>query len=236
MTGASKALKLALLVAALATVVGCRLTAPQGRKAAAEAEACAGSRDPRCVVYASGVIATGPRLDGTRLVYQLQGTGRADPTDDNAFCRGGYCAVALLDERTNGRQRLLAHVESPDAGWYESPRAAGGRGGPLIVFASNSLGTGLFNDDIVLRDDGDRFTRIDVQSWKAEATRMTAGANTYFDWTIDYDARIGSISLLARSDEWHRSPTGGCAEVFLKLEGDALKMAVPPVRLPQDAC
>ena len=235
MTGASKALKLVLLATALAAVVGCRSTTPQTGKPAAEA--CAGTRDPRCVVYESGFIETGARLDGTRLVYQLQGTGRADPADENAYCRGGYCAVAVLSEQANGRRRLLAHAESVDAGWYEAPRIAIGRGGPpLIVFASNSLGTGLFNDDIVLRDDGDWFTRIDVQSWKTEATGLTPGANTYFDWAIDYDARIGSMSLLARPGEWHRSPTGGCAEVFLELDGDALKMAAPPVRLAEGAC
>lgn len=235
MTGATRALNLALLATALAAVVGWRSVVAQTGEPAAEA--CAGTQDTRCVVYGSGIIATGARLDGTKLIYQLQGTGPADPADDNAYCHGGYCAVAVLSEQTNGRRRVLAHVESVDAGWYESPRIATGRGGPpLMVFASNSLGTGLFNDDIVLRDDGDRFTRIDVQSWKAEVTAMPPGANTYFDWTTDYDARTGSTSLLARPDEWHRSPTGGCVVVFLKLEGDALKVAAPPVRLAQDAC
>lgn len=234
MTVAAPDLKLALLATVVAAVVGCRASEPLVEKAVTEA--CVGTSDPRCVVYGAGVISTGARLDGTKLVYQLQGTGPADPADDNAFCRGGYCAVAMLSEQANGRRSLLAHVESADAGWYEPPWIAGGRGGPLIVFASNSLGTGLFNDDIVLRDDGERFTRIDVQSWKTEVTEMPPGANTYFDWTTDYEARVGSIRLLARPDEWHRAPNGGCAMALLKLEGDALKVAAPPVRLAQDAC
>ena len=127
MTGATKALKLVLLATALAAVVGCRSAIPQTGKPAAEA--CAGTRDPRCVVYESGFIETGARLDGTRLVYQLQGTGRADPADENAYCRGGYCAVAVLSESEGRGRERQARLPRRHAG---QPLSSSHRGGQFL--------------------------------------------------------------------------------------------------------
>ena len=156
---------------------------------------------------------------------------------DDAHCLGGYCAVAILGRDGDGRSRLLAHVESKEAGWYEPPRLVRTSGGPIVVAESNSLGSGLFNDDIVLRFEGEALRRIDVQSWKSEAIGLTPGANTHFDWTVDYSRLVGSISLMSGApEEWVRDPQGGCAKVFLSVEGDALKLAAPPVRLPKERC
>lgn len=196
---------------------------------------CVGTVEPRCVVYLSGPVSGGIPAD-RGLNYQLQGTGMPD-AGDGAHCLGGYCAVAILGTDGSGRPKLLTHVESSEAGWYERPRVIGSPVGPLVVAESNSLGSGLFNDDIVLRYEGETLRRIDVQSWKSMATGLTPGANTHFDWMTDYGQLVGSISLMSGApDEWVRDPQGGCAKVFLFLEGDALKLAAPPVRLPRERC
>lgn len=193
-----------------------------------------GSSEKRCVVYETGVFSSGPDADGAALVYQLQGTGPADPKNRAGFCYDGYCAVAVIRQTKDGQRQLLAHAESQDAQWYNPPYQTG----ELIVFESNALGSGNYNDDIVfhLSSDG-RYSRVDVQSWKAEVTGLTLAPNSYFDWHTDYRAMIGGTSLLSGApDEWHRAPKGGCARVFLMLKGDALTVAAPAAQIPGGGC
>ena len=193
-----------------------------------------GSSENRCVVYGSGVFSTGPDADGAVLVYQLQGTGPADTKDRAGFCYDGYCAVAVIRQTKDGKRHLLAHAESQNAQWYSPPY----RTGDLTVFESNALGSGNYNDDIVFHQSSDgRYSRVDVQSWKAEVTGLTLEPNFYFDWQTDYRAMVGQTSLMAGlPDEWHRDPRGGCARVFLKLNGDALTVAAPAAQIPDYKC
>lgn len=209
-------------------------TPDKAPKNSAPPEACMGSSEKRCVVYGSGAISTHPDADGAVLVYQLQGTGPADPPGRVGFCYDGYCAVAIIRQTKDGERHLLAHAESQDAQWYSPPFQTR----DLIVFESNSLGSGLYNDDIVFHQSSDgRYSRVDVQEWKGEVTGLTLSPNSYFDWQTDYRAMVGGISLLSGvPDEWHRDPQGGCARVFLMLKGDALTVAAPAVQIASDGC
>ena len=224
--------------AACGLAAACGPTQPKGSPENPGPEACVGASEFRCVVYASGTVGGDAAL-ARGMRYQLQGTGRAtSDAGDLAYCHGGYyCAVAIIAPDNSGAPRLLAHVESREASWYQPPRVIRSRAGPLVIAESNALGTGFFNDDIVLRFEGERLRRIDVQSWKSEAAALTPGANTHFDWTTDYSQLVGSISLMSGApDEWVRAPQGGCARAFLFLEGDALKLAAPPTRLRKERC
>ncbi|MBN9464780.1 hypothetical protein [Brevundimonas sp.] len=203
-------------------------------KSSVQPKLCMGSSEKRCVVYDSGVFSSGPDADDAVLVYQLQGTGPADPKDRAGFCYDGYCAVAVIRQTKDGKRHLLAHAESQNAQWYSPPFQTR----DLTVFESNTLGSGNYNDDIVFRQSSDgRYSRVDVQSWKAEVTGLTLAPNSYFDWHTDYRAMVGGISLLSGApDEWHRDPKGGCARVFLMLKGDALTVAAPAVQIPGPSC
>ena len=130
------------------------------------AAVCVGAGRSDCVVYRSGPVKDAA-VDWDRgFLYQLQGTG-APGSGDNEYCKGGYCAVAILKRDESGRLIPVAHVESTDAQWYETPEIVPSPAGPLIVARSNSLGTGAFNDDVVLRtDEAGKLRRIDVNSWK----------------------------------------------------------------------
>lgn len=223
-----------IAIAMLADACSPSSTPDKTLKSDMQPEACMGSSEKRCVVYDSGAISTHPDADGAALIYQLQGTGPADPHDRAGFCYDGYCAVAIIRQTKDGKRHLLAHAESQDAQWYNPPFQTR----DLIVFESNSLGSGLYNDDLVFHQSSDgRYSRIDVQAWKGEVTGLTLSPNTYFDWQTDYRAMVGEISLLSGApDEWHRAPQGGCARVFLMLKGDALTVAAPAVQIPSDGC
>lgn len=143
------------------------------------AAVCVGAGRSDCVVYRSGPVKDAA-VDWDRgFFYQLQGTG-APGSEDNEYCKGGYCAVAILKRDESGRVIPVAHVESTDAQWYETPEIVPSPAGPLIVARSNSLGTGAFNDDVVLRtDEAGKLRRIDVNSWKNEAHRLAPDANSH---------------------------------------------------------
>lgn len=193
---------------------------------------CLGTSEPRCVVYASGRVVD-HNVDWDRgLFYQLQGTGLPG-SGENEYCKGGYCAVAIIRRDESGHVSLSAHVESADAQWFEAPEIVPSDVGPLIVSRSNSLGTGLYNDDVVLREDETgNLRRIDVNSWKEEALQLAPDANSYFDWTTDYGAFVGRNGLASGDASESARTSVGTIKVFLRLDGDTLRIASPMVRFP----
>lgn len=202
--------------------------APPPRPAAA----CIGAGRNDCIVYQSGPV-TDHAVDWDRgFFYQLQGTG-SPGSGENAYCNGGYCAVAILKRDESGRLNLVAHVESTDAQWYETPEIVPSPAGPLIVARSNSLGTGPYNDDVVLREDETgKMRRIDVNTWKIEARRLAPDANSYFDWSTDYGAFVGQTGLASADPNESGRTSVGSVRVFLILKGDALEIESPMARFP----
>lgn len=166
------------------------------------------------------------------LFYQLQGTGLPQSGEDE-YCKGGYCAVAILKRGESDRLLLIALVESADAQWFETPEIVPSQAGPLVVARSNSLGTGLYNDDVVLREDKTgKMHRIDVNSWKGDARRLAPDANTYFDWSTDYGAFVGENGLASDDASESARASVGTIRVFLVLDGDTLKIGSPMARFP----
>ena len=196
------------------------------------AAVCVGAGRSDCVVYRSGPVKDAA-VDWDRgFFYQLQGTG-APGSGDNEYCKGGYCAVAILKRDESGRLIPVAHVESTDAQWYETPEIVPSPAGPLIVARSNSLGMGAFNDDVVLRtDEAGKLRRIDVNSWKNEAHRLAPDANSHFDWNTDYSAFVGQTGLASRDPNDSARASVGSVRVFLVLKGDALQIGSPMARFP----
>lgn len=196
------------------------------------AVACIGAAQNDCVVYRSGRVKDSNGDQDRGLFYQLQGTGSAGSGDD-AYCNGGYCAVAILKRDEGGRLNLVAHVESADAQWYETPEIVPSPAGPLIVARSNSLGTGLYNDDVVLREDAlGKMRRVDVNAWKIEARRLAPDANSHFDWGTDYGAFVGQTGLASPDPNEGARSSVGSVRVFLVLKGDALEIGSPMARFP----
>ncbi|CAN5419802.1 hypothetical protein BH09PSE1_BH09PSE1_25180 [soil metagenome] len=193
---------------------------------------CLGTSQPRCVVYSPGRVVD-HTIDWDRgLFYQLQGTGLPG-SGEGEYCKGGYCAVAIIKQDESGHLHLGAHVESADAQWFEVPEIVLSDVGPLVVSRSNSLGTGLYNDDVVLREDETgKLRRIDVNSWKQEAGQLAPDANSYFDWTTDYGAFVGSNGLASTDANESARASVGAIKVFLHLDGDTLKIASSMVRFP----
>lgn len=193
---------------------------------------CIGTSQPKCVVYASGRVVDRNINWDRGLFYQLQGTGLPG-SGEAEYCKGGYCAVAIIKQDEGGHLHMEALVESADAQWFEVPEIVPSDVGPLIVFRSNSLGTGNYNDDVVLREDGaGKLRRIDVNSWKQEARQIAPDANSYFDWTTDYGAFVGGNGLASEDANESARTSVGAIKVFLRLDGDALRIASPMARFP----
>lgn len=194
---------------------------------------CIGTSAQDCVVYESGRV-EGHSVDwGRGLYFQLQGTGLPG-SGDKEYCKGGFCAIAILKLDEGGQMRLIAHAQSADAQWYETPEVVPSQAGPLIVARSNSLGSGNYNDDVVLReDDTGVMRRLDVNSWKAEARRLAPDANTHFDWRTDYGAFVGETGLASQVAGSSARDSVGVVRVFLVLEGDVLKVGSPVTRFPR---
>ena len=193
---------------------------------------CLGTSEPRCVVYSSGRVIDHTIDWDMGLFYQLQGTGLPRSGADE-YCKGGYCAVALIKQDESGQLHVVAHEESADAQWFEVPEIVASDGGGFVVFQSNSLGTGLYNDDVVLRaDETGKMRRIDVNSWKQEARQLAPDANSYFDWRTDYGALVGSNGLASKDPDDSARTSVGLIKVFLRLDGDTLRIASPMVRFP----
>ena len=217
----------------LAVLSACR-QAPEPREdtVAASAPACIGTDRPDCVVYDSGrVIGDGEIMWDRGLFYQLQGTDMNEG-NQSSNCPIGFCAVAILKHVENAEEPvLLAHVVSGDAIWYSPPELIPSPAGPLIVVESNPMGTGHYNDDIVLRlGEGDVLQRLDVQSWKQEARRLVPDANTYHDWRTRYQMLVGETVF--RVEGGLPRDGRGSVRVFLVLDGDTLKVGAPPARFP----
>lgn len=193
---------------------------------------CLGTSQPGCVVYGSGRVVDRNIDWDSGLFYQLQGTGLPG-SGDAEYCKGGYCAVAIIKRDVSGNLHMGAHVESADAQWFEVPEIVPSDVGPLVVARSNSLGTGNYNDDVVLREDETgKLRRVDVNSWKQEARQLAPDANSYFDWTTDYSAFVGGNGLASEDANESARTSVGAIKVFLRLDGDSLKIASPMVRLP----
>lgn len=142
--------------------------------------------------------------------------------------------MAILKRDESGRVQLVAHVESTEAQWFEAPEIVPSQAGPLVVARSNSLGSGLFNDDVVLREDETgKMRRIDVNSWKEDARGLAPDANSYFDWRTDYGAFVGENGLASRDANESERTSIGTIRVFLILDGDTLKIGSPMARFPQ---
>lgn len=174
-----------------------------------------------CVVYESGRVAA-----SRSLFYQLQGTG---PSSDSArypacVATADWCAISIFRSDAAGNLRLIGHAESDQLmPYYFRPYVVATPSGQLVVSESQSSGTGHYTDDFVFRFDSQCLRRVDVQSWKGEASSRTTRTSTSTDWWISYRTMVGEQARMSeRGDEWYRQPGGGHVWATLVLEGDAL--------------
>lgn len=186
-------------------------TIPASSPASALAGGCIGTALDGCSAPAAGYV-TAP--DGRRLAWQIQ----AGSTSHSGMSAG------LILFSVQGE--VLTPVGwSFEAAHFDPPAMVEHDGALFVAVEGYRAGTGRANADLLFRLDGDRWTEIEVESWKAALDAalprgLGAWKGVDYGWT-DFIA----VTSLWRDEDPNCCPTGGRAVIDLEVEGRSLRMA-----------
>ncbi|MBN8551964.1 MAG: hypothetical protein J0L52_03590 [Caulobacterales bacterium] len=190
---------------------------PQNTPVAALAGGCIGTALSGCTAPSAGYV-NGP--NGHRLAWQIQ-QGSTD--------YAGVSAGVILF-RIDGD--LLHPIGwSFEAGSFQAPEMFEQSGRIFVAAEGYQVGTGSQNADVLFRLDGERWTEIEIESWKsALAEALPDGLGVWKG--VDYAwPEMMAFSSLWRPDDANCCPTGGEAVIDLRADGTALRLVgVTPQR------
>lgn len=184
---------------------------PDQSPVSALAGGCIGSALDGCTAPAAGYL-TGP--DGRRLAWQIQ-----EGSTDVAGVSAGLILFAVDGDT------LSPIGWSFEAASFEAPLIFERDDGLYVAAKGVGWGTGAANADVLFRLDNDRWTEIELESWRASLDdRMPEGLGVWKG--VDYRWP----ELRARTSVWRDSdanccPTGGRAVMEFFVEGTSLRLS-----------
>lgn len=177
--------------------------------------------DATCSVEDSGIVAGAPTLR-----YQLLGF-----TEDQMRASG---AVVVFAAQADGMLTPLI-VDYGDTGHYGKPRVFAAAGGTLLFIPGHMEGTGDFSLDELFVQVAGAWRDVDVDTWQTVlAHRLPRGLAVWKGIYPDYQKMTASTPLW-RTTDGNCCPTGGRADVTLRLVGTVLTIDTLKVTLGADA-
>jgi uncharacterized protein len=184
--------------------------------------AAAAATDPtHCRVLESGSFG---KLGGSDQMYASYCLDA--PAEEGRSC--DLTAVTLLgvDARDGKAQVWLQRVDTEGLGdHFGKPELLQLKGVVLLDLPVSVPGTGAFNASSLYRREGTRWVEVDVSSWEKDlAKQLPPGLEVWKGIWPDY-RRMHATTGLYRKKDANCCPTGGSAEIGLRLEGDRLVLA-----------
>ena len=183
-----------------------------------------------CTVIESGGFGQVGEAQQHYAVYCLD-----PPREEGRSCDLTAAALFSADPRSGRAERWLQSYDSEGLGnHFGKPELLQLKGMPLLLDLSVSVpGTGAFNASRLFRREGARWVEIDITSWEKDlAAQLPKGLEVWKGIWPDY-RRMRATTGLYRKNDGNCCPTGGTANVTLKLEGNrlvltGLKIGPPP--------
>lgn len=172
---------------------------------------CIGSALAGCTSPAAGYV-TGP--EGQRLAWQIQ-----EGSTDFAGVSAGLILFAVDGDA------LVPIGWSFEAAAFEAPVIFQRDDGLYVAAKGYQQGTGAANADVLYRLDGDHWTEIEIESWRAVLDeQMPEGLGLWKG--VDYRwPEFMAVSSVWRDDDANCCPTGGNAILDFMVEGASLRLA-----------
>lgn len=177
--------------------------------------------DATCSVEESGAVA-----GAATLSYQLQGF-----SEDQQRSSGAAIVFAAQADET--LTPLI--VDYGDTGHYGKPRVFAAAGGTFLFIPGHMEGTGDFSLDELFLQVAGVWRDVDVDTWQtALAHRLPKGLAVWKGIYPDYEKMTASTPLWSKTDG-NCCPTGGRADITLRLVGTTLTIDTLKVTLGADA-
>jgi hypothetical protein len=173
--------------------------------------ACIGAVLRDCRVLARGRLAI---AGGDDLHWRIQ---RGFTPEEGV--RGG---VVLMRRIAGGYQTVIWSFEGYD---WKPPVVVRQGDVTLVAIAGQRAGSGQGNADLLLRNDGARWSEVEIESWKVELARaLPEGADIRRGVAYDV-ASLTAVSPLWSPSDADCCATGGIVRVRLALAADRLSLA-----------
>ncbi|MGG5820369.1 hypothetical protein [Falsiroseomonas sp. HW251] len=173
---------------------------------------CLGAVLRNCRVTGAGVAIS---EDGrTRVLWQSQ----AGFTERD----GNRAGIVLLGEARGGWRPIGWTFEGHEV---SAPKLVEAEGVLLLHVAGRGGGSGATNTDLLYRRDRGTWAEVETETWRAAAeARLPAGFSIW--QAVDYDmAQPVARARLAKPSDPNCCPTGGAANLVLRVDGTRLALA-----------
>jgi uncharacterized protein YecT (DUF1311 family) len=183
--------------------------------------AAAGTDPTHCRVLESGSFGKLGYAEQLYASYCLDA-----PAAEGRSC--DLTAVVLMSvEAHSGKvERWLQRVDTEGLGnHFGKPELLQLKGVQLLDLPVSVPGTGAFNASSLFRRNGTRWVEVDITSWEKDlAKQLPPGLEVWKGIWPDYH-RMRATTGLYRKKDANCCPTGGSADIGLRLEGDRLVLA-----------
>lgn len=181
---------------------------------------CIGTALTGCTAPAAGYV-TAPT--GERLGWQIQ-----EGQDEYGGRRAGVILFSVDGDA------LTPVGWSFEAAMFEAPFMFEHEGSAFVAVRGWEDGTASQNADVLYRLDGDRWTEIELESWKtALYDELPEGLGVWKGVNYRWEA-MEARSPLWRDEDANCCATGGRAVMALRVEGAAVRLADLTVLPPND--
>jgi len=183
--------------------------------------AAAGEDATNCRVVESGSFG---KVGDSGQVYATYCLDAPEEPPHSCFLTG--IVLLAVDPRTGKAERWLQRMDPEGLGnHFGKPELLQLKGVLLLDLPASVPGTGSYNASSLYRRDGARWVEVDVDSWKKDLARQVpAGLEVWKGIWPDY-RRMRATTGLWRKKDANCCPTGGSAEIGLRLEGNRLVLA-----------
>jgi uncharacterized protein len=183
--------------------------------------AAAGSNPTDCRVVESGSFGKVGGAEQLFASYCLDA-----PAEEGRSCDLTAVALLSIDPLSGKAERWLQRVDNEGLGnHYGKPELLKLNGVLLLDLPVSVPGTGAFNASSLYRRDGTHWFEVDVSSWEKElAKQLPPGLEVWKGIWPDYKRMRASTGLYRKKDA-NCCPTGGSAEIGLRLDGNRLVLA-----------
>jgi uncharacterized protein YecT (DUF1311 family) len=187
----------------------------------ASLSATAGTDPTHCRVLESGSFGKLGEAEQRYATYCLDA-----PAEEGRSCDIAAVALLSVDARSGKAERWLQRVDAEGLGnHFGKPELLQVKGIQLLDLPVSVPGTGAFNASSLYRRDGTRWVEVDITSWEKELARqLPAGLEVWKGIWPDYRRMRATTGLYRRKDA-NCCPTGGSADIALRLEGNRLVLA-----------
>ena len=148
------------------------------------------------------------------------------PREEGRSCDLTAIALFAVEPGTGRARRWLQRFDAEGLGnHFGKPELLQLKQGTFLDLPVSVPGTGAFNASALYRRADERWVEVDITSWEKDlAARLPKGLEVWKGIWPDY-ATMSATTGLYKSKDANCCPTGGSAEVRLRLEGDRLVIA-----------